>query len=45
LSETLRSAQGDNLIDLSNQPSGLYLFRIIDENGSVISNGKFVIEK
>ncbi len=43
--ETLRSTQGDNLIDIGNKANGVYLYRVLDENGNVISNGKFVIEK
>jgi hypothetical protein len=31
-------------INLS-KPSGVYLYRVLDENGNVISNGKFVIER
>ncbi|HTA27097.1 MAG TPA: T9SS type A sorting domain-containing protein [Bacteroidia bacterium] len=43
--EILRSAQGDNRINLSNLPSGLYLYRVIDGNGGLIGSGKFVMEK
>jgi len=32
-------------IDLSGQPNGVYLYRVMNENGNVVSNGKFVIEK
>jgi len=32
-------------IDLSSQPNGVYLYRVINENGNDISNGKFVIGK
>ncbi len=45
LIETLHSAQGDNAIDLSSQPNGIYLYRIMDEKGNNISNGKFIIQK
>ena len=43
--ETLRSAQGDNLIKLTNQPSGVYLYRVLDESGALVGEGKFVIQK
>lgn len=42
--ETLRSAQGDNTINLIGQPNGMYLYRIVDENGELIGEGKFIIE-
>ncbi|HTA26830.1 MAG TPA: SBBP repeat-containing protein [Bacteroidia bacterium] len=43
--ETLRSAQGDNLIDISSNPGGVYLYRVMDESGALVGEGKFVIEK
>jgi hypothetical protein len=43
--EILRSAQDDNLIELTNQPNGVYLYRVIDETGKLFGEGKFVIEK
>jgi len=45
LTKTLRSAQGDNTIDLSSQPAGVYLYRVISETGSLIGQGKLVVEK
>ncbi|HTA26320.1 MAG TPA: T9SS type A sorting domain-containing protein [Bacteroidia bacterium] len=41
--ETLRSAQGGKLINLSGQPSGVYFYRVINENSDLIGEGKFVI--
>jgi hypothetical protein len=41
--ETLRQVQGDIRIDLSNEPAGIYLYRIIAEDGSAV-NGKLVIQ-
>jgi hypothetical protein len=34
-----------NNIDLSNRPNGVYLYRVISENGDVIGQGKLVIQK
>ncbi|MGP8215881.1 MAG: choice-of-anchor tandem repeat GloVer-containing protein [Bacteroidia bacterium] len=31
-------------IDLSNQPAGIYLYRVVSENGEYIGSGKIVIE-
>jgi hypothetical protein len=43
-SETLRQAQGDSQIDLSNQPAGIYLYRLLSEDGNLLASGKLVIE-
>ncbi len=32
-------------IDLGNQPSGVYLYKVTDENSAIIGEGKLVIEK
>lgn len=32
-------------IDISNNASGIYLYRVISETGSLVSEGKFVIQK
>lgn len=45
LTKTLRSAQGDNTIDLSSQPAGVYLYRVLDATGSLIGQGKLVIQR
>ena len=45
LKQILRSAQDDNLINLSSQPNGVYFYRIIAEDGSLIGNGKLIIQK
>ncbi|HTB31861.1 MAG TPA: T9SS type A sorting domain-containing protein [Bacteroidia bacterium] len=43
-SANLKHVQGDNTIDIS-QPSGVYLYRILGENGELIKEGKFIIQK
>ncbi len=42
--ETLRQTQGD-VIDLTNASEGIYLYRVLTETGSLVSTGKFVIQK
>jgi uncharacterized repeat protein (TIGR03803 family) len=32
-------------IDISEQPSGVYYYRVLDENGELTGNGKIVIQK
>jgi hypothetical protein len=32
-------------INISNQPSGVYLYRVISEKGSLLGEGKFIIQK
>jgi len=45
LTETLRSAQGDNVININSQPNGIYFYRVVSENGNLVGEGKIVIEK
>jgi Secretion system C-terminal sorting domain len=45
LTETLRYTQGDNIINLSNQPNGVYFYRVLGENRSLIGEGKVIIQK
>ncbi len=35
----------DNRIDLSNQPNGVYFYRVVSETGRMIGVGKLIIEK
>ncbi len=44
-SQALRQAQGDDFIDLSTQSSGIYFYRITDENGALLKADKIVIAK
>ena len=43
--EALPSTQGDNTINISNQPAGIYLYRILNNNGVLIGRGKVIIQK
>ncbi len=43
--DILRSAQDDNLIELTNQPNGVYFYWILDNKQQLIGEGKIVIEK
>jgi len=42
---TLKQVQGDNAIDLTSQPSGLYLYRVIIQDGNLLGQGKIIIQK
>lgn len=45
LTETLRSTQGDNRINLTGQPGGVYFYRVLKEDGGLLGEGKVVVEK
>ena len=45
LTETLRSAQGDNTIEVRGQPDGIYVYRILSDNGNLLGEGKLIIQK
>ncbi len=45
LIQILHSTQDDNLIDLSNQPNGVYFYRVITNEGGVIGSGKIAVQK
>ncbi len=32
-------------LDLSSQPNGIYLYRVMDDSGALVGSGKFVIQK
>jgi len=42
---TLKQVQGDNLINLTGQMNGLYLYRVITETGALVGEGKLIIQK
>lgn len=35
----------DNRIDLTNQPNGIYFYRVVNNDGSVLGSGKVIIQK
>ncbi len=41
---TLKQVQGDNELNISTEPSGIYFYRIVNESGRVINQGKLVKE-
>jgi len=41
----LKQVQHDYEINISDQPHGVYLYRVTDETGKLLGEGKFVIEK
>ena len=43
--ETLKQVQGDNLIDISELPNGIYFYRVLDEGGGLIGEGKLILQK
>jgi hypothetical protein len=43
--QSLSQVQDITTLNLNNQPSGIYLFRVITKNGDMVSEGKFVIQK
>jgi len=45
LTEALLSPQGNNVINLSDDPSGIYLYRVLNEDGGLLGSGKVIIDK
>ena len=41
----LKQLQQNNLINMSKQPNGVYFYRVLKNDGSVLGEGKIVIEK
>jgi uncharacterized repeat protein (TIGR03803 family) len=42
---TLKQVQGDNLINLTCQPNGVYFYRVISEMRPLVGEGKIIIER
>jgi uncharacterized repeat protein (TIGR03803 family) len=43
LTEILHSVQDDNRINLTGQPSGIYFYRVLNQNGGLLGEGKFAV--
>ncbi len=41
----LKQVQHDYALDLSAQPNGVYLYRVVGEDGSLAGEGKLIIQK
>jgi len=41
----LKQVQHDNTLDLSNQPSGVYLYRVITQDGNLVGEGKIIVQR
>ncbi len=42
LKQILRSTQDDKVMDMSSQPSGVYFYRVLNNIGGLVGEGKFV---
>ncbi|HTA84514.1 MAG TPA: T9SS type A sorting domain-containing protein [Bacteroidia bacterium] len=45
LAKALNSAPGGNTVDLSSRPNGVYLYRVVTNNGELVGEGKLIIQK
>ncbi len=43
--ESLNQVKGDNVINMSSKPEGIYFYRVTGLNGSLIGEGKLVFER
>jgi hypothetical protein len=43
--ETIPQSQANNTISLSNQPNGVYFFRVLKENGELVGQGKIIVQR
>ena len=41
----IRQLADDNLINLSNQPNGIYFYRVLQEDGNLLGEGKIIVQK
>ena len=39
---TLKQVQGDNLINFTGQPDGIYFYRVLSQEGKLVGEGKIV---
>ena len=42
---TYNLALGNNSMEMSSQPNGIYLYRVISETGNLVGQGKMIIQK
>jgi ligand-binding sensor domain-containing protein len=42
---SISSQVDENIINLSNQPNGVYLYRVVSENGDLAGEGKIVVQR
>ena len=42
---TLKQVQGDNSINITNQPNGVYLYRVINKDAAILLSGRLIIQK
>jgi len=45
LTKNLSTPKGVNTINISNQPNGVYLYRIISDNGDLLGEGRISVQK
>ncbi len=45
LTETIHYPQNDKVINLSNQPNGVYFYRVVTQFGNLIGEGKLIISR
>jgi len=41
----LKQVQHDYELNLSNEPNGIYFYRILQDNGNLLGEGKVIIQK
>lgn len=43
--ETIQQNQSNNTFTLSGQPSGVYFYKVLKEDGGLVGDGKVIIQK